>query len=149
MPRNRLLALALALLGLIVVLGGIGIAALLTIDFRPIIERQASRALQRQLTIGALEIGWGDPLRITLHDLRFANMAGGSEADMVTIGRLDAAIGLRPLLHGALRYDRLRLEGARILLERNAAGEPNWRFPSGGSPSPGGLALVPKDRSQF
>jgi uncharacterized protein involved in outer membrane biogenesis len=148
-PRNRLLAFALALLGLIVVLGGIGVAALLTIDFRPIIERQASRALQRPLTIGALEIGWGDPLRITLHDVHLANMAGGSEPDMVTVGRLEAAIELWPLLHGALRYDRLRLEGARILLERNAKGEPNWRFPSGGSGTPGGLALVPKDRSQF
>ncbi len=149
LPRHRLLAIVLGLLGIIVVLGGIAVAALLTIDFRPIIERDASRALQRRLAIGGLEIGWGNPLRLELRDVRLANMPGGSEPDMLTIGHLAADIDVWPLLHGVLRYDRLRLERARILLERDASGAPNWRIGASGAPAASGFALVPKNRTQF
>lgn len=69
---------------------------------------------------------------------------------MLTLSQASARIHLPSLLIGVLHYEYLRLEGMRLMLERRTDGQANWKF---GKPSSakanGGLALVPKNRTQF
>jgi AsmA family protein len=147
--RHRI---ALGILGLVAIVAVIGIGAitwLATTDLRPLIERTVSTALDRRLTIAGLRIRWRNPLAIELDDVRLANASWGSVPEMVHIARISAEIDLLPLLGGVLRYRQLTLVGARIVLERDAKGTGNWHFAAAKSPLPGGLAIVPKDRTQF
>ncbi|HET6618844.1 MAG TPA: AsmA-like C-terminal region-containing protein [Dongiaceae bacterium] len=139
----------IAVAGLVVLLllaAAAGAAWLSRADLKPVVERQASEALGRRVTLGSFEMRWGDPLGIEFADLAIANASWGSKPDMVRIGRFSALLDLAPLLHGVLRYQRLRVTDVTVVLERDAAGRGNWKFGSGGS---GGFALVPKNRTQF
>jgi AsmA family protein len=152
--RLRHVAIALiSLLLVLVLLAGGGVLWVISLDFRALAEREASEALERKVTVGALRIGWGDPLTLEIRDLRIANMPGGSRPDMVTLEHLYALIDVRPLLKGVIQYRRLDVTRPDILLERDDKGVGNWKFASGGSggggSAPGGFAIVPKDRTQF
>lgn len=116
-------------------------------DLKPIVEREATEALGRQITLDSFAVRWGDPLAIDLTGLAIANAPWGSKPEMVRVGKLSALLDVSDLLHGVLRYERLRIADATIVLERNADGTGNWKY--GGSAGPGGLGLVPKDRTQF
>jgi AsmA family protein len=149
--RLRHVAIAIiSLLLVLVLLAGGGVLWLMSLDFRALAERKASEALERNVTVGALHIGWGDPLTLEIRDLRIANMPGGSRPDMVTLEHLTALIDVGPLLKGVLQYRRLEVTRPDILLERDDKGVGNWKFAGGGGGSaPGGFAIVPKDRTQF
>ena len=141
----------ISLLLVLVLLAGGGVLWVMSLDFRALAERKGSEALGRSITIGALRIGWGDPLTLEIRDLRIANMPGGSRPDMVTLEHLTALIDVRPLLKGTIRYRRLDVTRPDILLERDGKGTGNWKFANGDSSggSSGGFAIVPKDRTQF
>jgi len=137
----------LGFLGLAVVAGGAFALWLSTADLKPILERQASDGLQRRVTIGAFKVSWTAPLAIEVSDLRIANAGWGSVPDMVRVGHLSGLIDVRALLRGVLRYENLRIEDLTVVLERDPAGIGNWKFGGGGLG--GGLAIVPKNRTQF
>ena len=142
--------IAFALAGLFVLLllaAGAGALWLSRADLRPIVEREASESLGRKVTLGSFQVRWGDPLAIDFTDLAIANAPSGSKPEMVRIGAFSALLDVGPLLHGVLRYERLRIADATIVLERNPDGAGNWKF--GGSAGAGGLGLVPKNRTQF
>jgi uncharacterized protein involved in outer membrane biogenesis len=137
----------LALLGALVALGMGAAVLLVTVDWRPYIERAASRSLGRPLSIASLHVAWRNPLAVELTDLRLANAPWGSQPDMLRVERLVATIDLRSLLQGVVRYETLLLENPVLLLERDAGGVGNWHF-AGNAAAPG-LAIVPKNRTQF
>lgn len=139
--------LILGLLGVVVALAIGAVVLLVALDWRPLIERSASRALGRSLSIASLRIVWHNPLGIELTGLRLANAGWGSQPDMLRIDKISAALDLPALLRGALRFERLRLDKPVLLLERNSAGVGNWHFKPGGMP--GGLAIVPRNRTEF
>jgi AsmA family protein len=144
----RIVALVLA--GLVVLLllavGG-GALWLSRADLKPIVEREASEALGRQVTLGSFQVRWGDPLGIEFTDLAIANASWGSKPEMARVGTFSALLDVAPLLHGVLRYEQLRLADVTVVLERDPNGVGNWKF--GGSAGAGGLGLVPKNRTQF
>lgn len=147
---KRILLVFGTLVGLAIMMVAGATAWLLATDLRPVVERQAGAALDRQASIGSFSLSWRNPLIVELKDVRVANMPGGSEPDMMRFGSVFAAVDLGSLLRGVMRFERLTLEQAEILLERHSDGARNWRFPGGGGPSPkGGLAVVPKNRTQF
>ncbi|HEX4823875.1 MAG TPA: AsmA-like C-terminal region-containing protein [Candidatus Polarisedimenticolaceae bacterium] len=88
------------------------------------VERLAGEATGRALTIGGpLDLSlFGSPT-LSVKDVRFANVPGGSESSMVTAGRLAVSIDLRRLLSGEIHVRRVELEDVRVLLERS-----NWHF---------------------
>jgi len=147
--RRWWLAAALLLLALLVA----GLVTLAQLDVRPFVERQASAALDRAVSIGQLRLGWGRTLRLEARELRIANAPGGDAPDMIRIAHLTARIDLPALLREEMRYERLALEGVEIILERKDDGARNWRFGDGGpseaSATATGLAVVPKNRRQF
>jgi uncharacterized protein involved in outer membrane biogenesis len=145
--RTRLLALASALLGALLVVALGAIALLVTLDLRPIIERYASRALERDVTLAEFRVAWRDPLSIALKGLRLANAGWGSAPTMLSIEELAARIDPWSLLRGAPRFESLAVEKPTILLERGSGDARNWRL--GGGARTRGPALVPKTRAEF
>jgi uncharacterized protein involved in outer membrane biogenesis len=149
MSTKRAGAVILGLLGVVVALGVAAIVLLVTIDLRPLAEAYATSALDRRLSLGALRIGWGNPLAIELRELRLANAPWGSAPDMAHIESLSAAIDLWSLLGGHIRFQKLEIVKPSIILERNADGIGNWRFNGAGPSSPSRFAIVPRNRGQF
>ncbi len=151
--RRRLAYIAAGLAGALVLLAAAGAAFLALADLRPMIERAATSALGRPATMGALTIGWGNPLVVEARDVVLANAAWSDAPEMLRVARLSAALDLPSLLRGVVHYDRLRIEGANLLLERAPDGQGNWTFGAGrakpAAKPNGGLALVPKNRTQF
>jgi uncharacterized protein involved in outer membrane biogenesis len=146
--RLRPRALLLALLAVAIVLAATAAVLLATLDWRARLESYANHAFDRRLAIAGLRVGWGNPLAVELTGLRLANASWGSIPDMLSVERLSATIDLPSLLRGVLRFDNLRLEKPLLLLERDANGVGNWKF-GGGAAAASGLAIVPKNRSQF
>ena len=141
---------SLALLGLVILLllaVGAGALYLSQADLKPLVEREASEALGRTVSFGSFQVRWADPLRVDFTDLAIANAPWGSKPEMVRIGQFSAQLEVGPLLHGVLHYRQLRMSDVTVVLERDPAGIGNWKF--GGSAGPGGLGLVPKNRTQF
>jgi uncharacterized protein involved in outer membrane biogenesis len=124
-----------------------------TTDLRPFLERRASAALGRAITIGELHLGWGRHLSVEMQNVRLANASWSETPDMIRIGHLSATVDLAALLKGVLRYDHMALDDVELLLEREEDGRRNWRFsdeaPSASSATAGGIAVIPKNRRQF
>ena len=147
MRLRQVAIVILSLLLVVVLLAGAGVLWVMSLDYRSYAEREAAEALGRKVSIGALTIGWGDPLTVEIRDLRIANMPGGTKPEMVSVEHVFALVDVRPLLRGTIRYRRLDVTRPDILLERDAKGTGNWKF-SGGSGGGGG-GIVPKDRTEF
>lgn len=150
-PRTRIgriiLGLLLGLLALLCATAIGGLVWLKTADLKSLAEREASEALGRTVTSARFEVRWGNPLKVDLAELRIGNAPWGSEPDMVRIGHLAALVDPWPLLQGVVRYEQLRIDDVKVVLERDQSGRGNWKF--GGGDGGGGLGLVPKDRTQF
>src|SRR5687768_10791774 len=122
MPRQQQSLFGRIARGLAIVLGGLIVLALLAVgagawwlarvDLKPIVEREASSALGRRVTLDSFEVQWGDPLGVDFTGLAIANAPWGSEAAMMRIGAFSALIDVPPLLQGVLRYQRLRVSDA-------------------------------------
>jgi len=141
-----LVAWVFGLLGAVVLLLAGAVLLLVTVDLRPWVEEYGSSSLDRRVTIGALRIGWGDPLSLELRDFRLANAAWGSSPDMIRIESVTAEIDPRSLFGGPIRFEKLEIVKPVIVLERDADGRGNWKIGEIDSPSPSGRSA---SRSQF
>lgn len=138
------LVLAALLVVLLLIAGGLALWGP-RLGLKPVVERAASESLERRVTLGSLAVRWGNPLGVEISDLAIANAPWGSKPEMVRIGHISALLDLGSLLQGVLRYERLRIADAAILLERDAEGVGNWKFGRGA----GGFQLVPRNRTEF
>lgn len=68
-------------------------------------------------------------LVLTLEDVRFSNMPGGSAKEMATMKKLDVHIPWLSIFSGDLVVDKFVIEQPAILLETNKQGVNNWTFP--------------------
>jgi AsmA protein len=135
-PSRRWRRVAARGLGLIVgllVVGGVVVAlrggGLDPDAYKPEIEAAVLRATGRTLTIGGqLRIGLFNGPRIKATDVALSNAPGGSRPQMVTVGEVKARLSLMALLTGRIEIERLELIRPDLLLEIDAAGQPNWRF---------------------
>jgi len=126
-PRLILILLAVVLLiPALVVLG-----ALVFVHpnaWRPEVEAAVQRTTGRALRIGRLAFMPSLSPTLDVTGLAFANLPGGSLPDMITVAHAEAKLALLPLLAGRIEIARLLLIRPDILLERDTAGWPNWRF---------------------
>lgn len=128
-------------IGKILIIAGIAVVVLvagaavvlMSMDFnrfKPQIAAEVKKATGRDMTIA------GD-LRLNLLTLnpglavdgvRFANAPWGSRPDMAVIKRFEVKVSIMPLLSGTLHVERVVIEGADILVERNRDGRGNYEF---------------------
>jgi len=107
------------------------------------IAAKAREATGRDLIIDgdiSLSILWTPTLSVT--NVRFANIDGGSAADMATLESLDVRLAFAPLdwIDGNFQVERIELVQPTIVLERLADGRANWQFerPAAGAASGAG-----------
>lgn len=131
-PVRRILigALAAAVLLPALAVGG----AVLLVDpdaWRPQVEAAVQRATGRALHIGRLTLVPAFSPTLGATDLVLANPAGLPRADMLTVARAEVKLALLPLLAGRMEIARVLLVRPDLVLERDAAGRPNWHFDAG------------------
>lgn len=130
MTLRRVLVAALAVLVLLPALG-LGAAALL-LDGEALNARAVAavgQATGRALTIaGPVRVSWSLVPSLSAEGLSLANPPGMSRPALATLARLDAQVALWPLLQRRLELRNVTLTGLDVLLERDAAGAPNWVF---------------------
>lgn len=142
MTRGRRIALLLAALLLALPAGAI-LALQLALArgvFTDRVDAALERALSRAVSHEAIAVRVSLRPRITLTGARIANLDGGSRPDFARIGGLEVTLAMTPLLAGRVEIASLRLSDAEIILERDAAGRPNWAFGAAGGTG-GGIAL--------
>ncbi len=105
------------------------------------IEAAVEKATGRTLTIaGPIGLSWSLSPTIDAADLNLANPPGFSRPAMAHIERIQARVGLLPLLSRRVEITGLTVTGPDVLLERNAQGRPNWDFTR---PAPSPVAASP------
>jgi len=140
--RGRLKLVALCIVGLV----GAGIGAWLAGEaaIKARVSEAVFRATGRALVlVGPLSIRPGLSLSIVADDVSFANAPDGSRPEMARARRVAARVAWLPLFSREIVVERLTLVEPSVLLETNAEGVPNWRFPPPRSPGAGIGAGVP------
>jgi uncharacterized protein involved in outer membrane biogenesis len=136
MRFGRTAKIAAALLVLGVAALGIWLATFDVNRYKPEILSAVKQATGRDLVLdGPLRLRLLPQLALRVRGARFANAPWGTRPDMIRVDDFAIRVALLPLLRGQLRVRRVELDGADILLERNAEGRGNWqlslRAPSG------------------
>jgi len=89
----------------------------------------ARHATGRELVLaGPLSLAPSLHPTIEAQDVAFANMAGGSRPQMLSIGRMRAQVALLPLLQRRVEIESVTLVQPDILIETDAGGRGNWVF---------------------
>jgi uncharacterized protein involved in outer membrane biogenesis len=124
----KALKIAAAVVAVIIV--GI-VVILMTVDvsqYKGTIESQAKAATGREVTIGDIDLAVSLAPAIVLTDVKVANAAWGSRAEMVILPRLEVHTQLIPLLFGTINLTEITAENPDILLEIDKQGRGNWQF---------------------
>lgn len=118
---------AIAAIGLVIFVATLDLNA-----YKAEIEAAVEEATGRRLAIdGDIHLAWTPRPTLTTDTVHFANASWGSRPDMVTVGRLEVAVEIVPLISGTLDMHRVTLADVDVLLERNADGAGNWAFAGG------------------
>jgi len=138
----------LATVGILVLLPALAVgAAALLFDGEALRARVAAavgQATGRVLTVaGPVRLVWSLVPTVSLAGVSLANPPGFSRPAMATMDRLEVRLALWPLLQRHLEVRSLTLVGPDVLLERDAAGQPNWLFSRTEAPAPAGPSSPP------
>jgi uncharacterized protein involved in outer membrane biogenesis len=97
--------------------------------WRDTIAEKLSERLGREVRIaGEFKPEIGLKIRLTAGEISIANPDWCSDATMATIHQLLVDLDLWSLVSGPLTIHDLKIDGVRVLLEKNADGRANWRF---------------------
>ena len=97
--------------------------------FKPEISERLEAITGREVAIdGAVAVSILPVPKITVADLRIANVPGAAAAEMARIKSVDLALALGPLLGGEIAVTSLEFIEPVIELERSAGGQPNWLY---------------------
>ncbi|MCG7537587.1 AsmA family protein [Pseudoalteromonas sp. OOF1S-7] len=124
---KRVLKLAGALVLLLVIAVVVAPMLIPTSTIIAQLEQQVEANTGRKLEIaGDSELSILPRLNITLNDVRFENMAGGSQPHMLTMDQLAVHIPWVSLFSGEFQLEQFVIRNPKILLEKNKAGQANW-----------------------
>ncbi len=138
-PRRTLRIALIAVAAVIVAAVGIGAIVIARIDpntYKPEIAAAVKRATGRDLVLnGPITLKPSLWPTIQVSDAALSNPPGFSRPQMASLQSLELQLALIPLLSSHVQVDRLILIHPDILLETNAAGQPNWLFTPEASPT--------------
>ena len=137
--RRPLRIALIALAAIIVVLVGAGAIFLAQFDpnsLKPRIEEAVKRATGRDLALnGPIGLKLSLTPTVEVRDAAFSNPPGFSRPQMATLQSVELRLALLPLLSRQIQIASLALIRPDILLETNAAGQPNWKLTPQVSPN--------------
>lgn len=115
---------AIAAIGLVIFVATLDLNA-----YKAEIEAAVEEATGRRLAIdGDIHLVWTPRPTLTTDTVHFANAPWGSRPEMATVGQLEVAVEIVPLISGTIDMHRVTLADVDLLLERNADGAVNWAF---------------------
>ncbi len=131
MTRGRRVGLVAA--ALVVLLPLAAVAAFMALFDPNMLKLQAADAVRRstgrELTIaGPVGLTWSLIPTVTLDDVSLSNPPGMSRPAVAHAARVEVRFALLPLLSRQVEVRGITLAEPDILLERDAAGQPNWVF---------------------
>ncbi len=106
--------------------------ALLSVDFgifRTQINKLASDALGRTVTINELQISLGRELRIIAGDATVASPSWSEQPVVLAADRIEVATSIDALLRDTPSIELVAIDGLSATLETNHAGDNNWDLP--------------------
>ncbi|HQS16100.1 AsmA family protein [Reyranella sp.] len=122
-------------------IGGGGIVALLIVtlvalpalidvnSYKPLIVSQVKTATGRDLVIdGPISLSIFPTPTVSVTGVKFFNVAGSKNANMVEVKSVTVKPSLLALLGGSIEVSEVTLVEPKIVLEINAEGKPNWEF---------------------
>ncbi|MDR2214592.1 MAG: AsmA family protein [Nevskiaceae bacterium] len=132
-PARRLIRILAATFAALLLLALLGVAALfLFVDadtFRPFIERAASDALGRPVSLGRLHWQLGRRVGLRSEGGAVANAPGFDAPQWVSWRSVDFGVALWPLVRQRdVRVDHLSVQGLALDLQRLGDGSANWEF---------------------
>ena len=130
---NRFIRIALISCAVLVVVLVTAVAAIGLFfdpnDYKAEIAASVKRATGRDFVInGRISIAPSLEPTIRATNVSLANIPGGSQPQMLTVGRVEAEVELLPLLRRRLVLNRVVLVQPKLLLETDRAGKANWMF---------------------
>ena len=97
--------------------------------FKPQIAAEVKKATGRDLVIdGPVELSLLPVPTVNVTGIRFFNVPGARNANMVEVKSITAQPSVIALLRGDIEMTEVRLVEPRIVLEIDAEGKPNWEF---------------------
>ncbi len=94
------------------------------------------RSTGRELTVaGPVGLTWSLIPTVALDDVSLSNPPGLSRPAMAHAARVEARVALVPLLSRRIEVRSVTLVEPDVLLERDAAGQPNWVFTPAAAPA--------------
>lgn len=97
--------------------------------YRPFLLQSAQAVLGRDLRIeGPIKLNLSLAPSLVAEDIVLANTPWGSRPEMLRIKRIEAQIGLVPLLFREVAIRRMVLVEPDLLLEQDGKGHANWTF---------------------
>ncbi len=137
MTRRRRIGLTAAALALLLPVAVAAVAASFDADALKLrLADAVRRSTGRELTIaGPVGLTWSLVPTVALRDVSLSNPPGLSRPAMAHAAQLDVQIALTSLLSRRVEVRGITLVEPDILLERDAAGRPNWQFTPPAAPS--------------
>ena len=112
-------------------------------DYRDRLLAYLTTVTGRSVAIdGELDIELSLRPALVAEGVRIGNADWGTQADMISIERLETRVGILPLLTGGVDVAAFTLIGTDVLLERNAEGSGNWELGTGDTPADGAATRV-------
>ncbi len=145
MTRRRRIGLIAAAMAVLLPVAAVAVAAA-SFDADALKFRLADavrRSTGRELAIaGPVGLTWSLVPTVALRDVSLSNPPGLSRPAMAHAARLDVRVALLPLLSRRVEVRGVTLVEPDILLERDAAGRPNWQFtpPAAPAAAPGAVS---------
>ena len=97
-------------------------------DFKPRIAKLVQEKTGRTLDIqGNIKLSIFPWLGVQVGPMQLSNARGFGNMPFASINETDIHVRFLPLLHGNIQIGNIKLDGASIDLERNAAGRTNWQ----------------------
>lgn len=124
------LLIALAVLVVLVIAAAIAIPFFIPTDtYTSKLIAAVKSSTGRDLRIdGKVSLTFFPTLGLEANQVSFANPPGAATKDMATLGKLQVALQVLPLLHKDIEIKRLVLVDPVIDLEVDKQGRPNWQF---------------------
>jgi uncharacterized protein involved in outer membrane biogenesis len=98
-------------------------------SYKPLIVSQVKMATGRELVLdGPISLSLLPTPTVSVQGVKFFNVAGSKNANMVEVKSVTVKPSLLGLLGGNIEVGEVTLVEPKIVLEINAEGKPNWEF---------------------
>ena len=127
--RKRLLIGVSGVVGLVIVAALVAPFLIDVNSYKPMILAEVKKATGRDLVIdGPIGLSILPTPKVSVAGVKFANVAGAKNPQMVEIKSVTVKPSVLALLGGNIEVSEVTLVEPKIVLEINAQGKPNWEF---------------------